>query len=317
MQRMLGTEVYHDPHGRVPLPIPPYPTSHRANGANAKAASPMTKVSKVFRHQREPRHAPFVYDQNKPLSPARIVHDQKECLLLTRLPLEIREQIWAYCLALGEPIHMRDRTCRPVAELCPYPNDFSQLEICYHTGFASDFLSLSLLGTCYRIYAEATPILYSRNTFNVESVQNLLEMPSRFVPQTFNLISSLFLQRYVVPGCDDSRSGPKLMIREYERERAWPQMWKLLARMENLKQLHVVWNICFRLQGDWVRDQEKLFKNVKQMTKPKEVWLSLSWDPRERMRRENHDRDPEWYITIGYEEICKLADRPVDLLKVA
>lgn len=111
------------------------------------------------------------------------------CTLLTRLPLELRLQIYTYVLG-NQTIHIATKStptdpphyCHFTHILCPEPFDKTRLMPCYDLGHYEVIArqpvppkptysrnTLGLVKTCRQIYTEAMPLLYSTNTFDIEA----------------------------------------------------------------------------------------------------------------------------------------------------
>ncbi|KAF7871776.1 hypothetical protein EAF04_003883 [Stromatinia cepivora] len=196
-----------------------------------------------------------------PLSPApylqhrkHTTYSQDQCLLLTKLPVELRKSIWELCLG-GRRLHFTiahyrgEKQSRLVHIVChekpnhqgcfshwlplelPFNDDGNM--IAAHPWQNSKFLSLVL--TCRRIYSEAIDCLYANNTFDL-SVYCIRILPSLLLPQRLNAIRSLHLKWETVDGPPAPPSS-KGFWEPFWGD--WVNTWKILAGIKSLSALHV------------------------------------------------------------------------------
>ncbi|KAL9023860.1 MAG: hypothetical protein Q9196_006925 [Gyalolechia fulgens] len=186
---------------------------------------------------------PLPEPRARSLSLYRFSEPNSPCHFLTRLPREIREEIYSYVVA-GNLVHVARkgkqlahvrcysswpsdplRRCRPAAaRTC---HDKASMLASTANG------NLALLQTCRQIYAEAVHIMYARNTFDFDH-QNLFLFFSRSIlPQRLARIRSLELHLEVA---SIEMSFPWIG----PAPNSWKLMWTTIAEgMPALKHLRV------------------------------------------------------------------------------
>ncbi|EPE24244.1 hypothetical protein GLAREA_08095 [Glarea lozoyensis ATCC 20868] len=126
--------------------------------------------------------------------------------VLWKLPLEIRQQIYAECVS-GYNIRVTLNTIDDVSgfnrkesrrfmqhtrcKLFPVSTCLSCFSIQKRNRGLDEWgvgSLLSLLKVCRRIYVEAIPILYSQNTFTFERTETILQLSMSILPQRMELI---------------------------------------------------------------------------------------------------------------------------------
>ncbi|PLB46618.1 hypothetical protein P170DRAFT_218050 [Aspergillus steynii IBT 23096] len=165
----------------------------------------------------------------KPRMP--LINDQQQCMLVSRLPRELRDMIWEEVLG-GMTIHLVRTRTKIKAILCELNHDqqrpickhpcWGQSEeevkikpICYqskvgglYTGPLQEFPVtcpnlLPLVCTCRRIYAETISILYTHNTFQINHLSTLIQLSSTPV---LSRIRRLSLYHYFPVDFDPTRT---------------------------------------------------------------------------------------------------------------
>ncbi|MCJ1470033.1 hypothetical protein MMC07_008678 [Pseudocyphellaria aurata] len=124
---------------------------------------------------------------------------QLDCALLSRLPLELRLEIYGYVFG-GPVVHLiqiprriahtrcrlpttcASRKCRPATRIPLHP----QLRTIATANVA-------LLKTCRRVYTEAAHVLYAANTFDVNHLNTFLSFCHTILPSRLAAITSLHL----------------------------------------------------------------------------------------------------------------------------
>lgn len=161
------------------------------------------------------------------------------CLLLNKLPLEIRLQIYEYvlggnlihliqiprriahvrCRASRVPDHLRE--CRPASRIPNHP---------WLRSVSS--ANLAFLKTCRQIYMEAISILYTTNTFDINQLSTFLFFSKSILSDRLRCITSLHLRWNL--GSNFVHYGPKKNYQD------WNSFWELLAtQMPGLRHLRI------------------------------------------------------------------------------
>ncbi|APA09142.1 hypothetical protein sscle_04g039120 [Sclerotinia sclerotiorum 1980 UF-70] len=218
-------------------------------------------------------------------------HTQDQCLLLTKLPAELRKSIWELCLGgrrfrfslLGGPGESTQLVCHEEpnqqgSSLHPLPSELPSNDnrniTAAHPGQNRKVFPLVL--TCRRIYSEAIDCLYSRNNFNISACY-LGGLPSLLLPQRFNAIRSMTIDWGFPYG-----SPIPLGLEGFSHQTwgFWVKSWKILASMKGLSVLDV------KLSGDvffnsyqWTRlgEEEKalVLQPIREVTRPEKFRLLL------------------------------------------
>ncbi|KAI9877250.1 MAG: hypothetical protein M1830_004431 [Pleopsidium flavum] len=188
------------------------------------------------------------------------------CVLLDRLPPEIRLEIYTYVVG-GNLLHLVQgqerishvrcrassatdflRTCRPAAA-----NTARRII----PGSTSNG-NLALMRTCRQVYIEAMDVLYSTNIFDLDDPRTLLYLSQSIRPQRLASITKLHV--YCPIGSPPRHGrGKRYPIKErpYD-ERTWEQFWHVIAtRMPRLLDLKVRFGLRFgipelRMDDVWV-----------------------------------------------------------------
>lgn len=184
--------------------------------------------------------------------------------LFDRLPFEIRHLIYVYVLG-GDLLHLTQTSASN--EMGHHAYQLSQP--CFHhyhtAGRPSPKYLLCLLKTCRQIYIEASPVIYSTNTFGIFGAHNLpefCEFSRKIRKDCLDSITSI----YINCQADDYVSST-VRVRSSPIERRgnvflqdWKQTWEILAtQMPGLRDLKVrLIRTCFpqlklALEEDWVK----------------------------------------------------------------
>ncbi|KAL8992620.1 MAG: hypothetical protein Q9188_007546 [Gyalolechia gomerana] len=165
------------------------------------------------------------------------------CHLLTRLPLEVRQEIYSYVVA-GNLVHVARKGKRLAHVRCysSWPSDLlrrcrpAAARTCHNK--ASLLAStangnVALLQTCRQIYAEAVNIMYARNTFDFDHQDLFLFFSRSVLPQRLAQIRSLELHLQVA---SIKTSFPWIE----SAPNSWKLMWTTIAEdMPALKHLRL------------------------------------------------------------------------------
>lgn len=177
------------------------------------------------------------------LSSLSIEKPQSQCGLLTRLPPEIRQEI--YVLVVGGNLTHVVRKDQKLAHVrCKLECETDFFRRCRraaagtcHDGApmlaSTSNGNLALLRTCRQIYIEAVELMYSCNTFDFDHQDLFLFFSRSILPQRLAAIRSLNLNleiSYIEQPFLWAESAPK----------GWTLMWDVIARdMPGLKHLRV------------------------------------------------------------------------------
>ncbi|KAF4630280.1 hypothetical protein G7Y89_g7855 [Cudoniella acicularis] len=132
-------------------------------------------------------------------SPSKITNNQDDCLLLTKLPLEIRQQIYREAIG-GYVFHIYfvDAYRRMANTRCKH----SDPKICGKKECRSLFKQkgardpwgasdlMALLKSCRIIYSEAIEILYKSNVFEFNNIEDVLRLSMTILPERMKLITA-------------------------------------------------------------------------------------------------------------------------------
>ncbi|KAL8752764.1 MAG: hypothetical protein Q9184_005631 [Pyrenodesmia sp. 2 TL-2023] len=187
------------------------------------------------------------------------VSEPQESPLLSRLPLEIRLQIWQEVIG-SELLHMV--STRPCPQkntlkcfLCrayyqnstaptsatpsrvdTYPRcQGSQQEPCFFAGPASTpYDAYSLLLSCRQIHNEASGLLYTTNTFNIDNLEVLQSMINKIGPRLSNILAvHVSVAMWKIHCVEINR----LSDAAFEE---WKRFWQLMAeKMTGLRHLRL------------------------------------------------------------------------------
>ena len=123
-----------------------------------------------------------------------------DCALLSRLPIELRLEIYTYVLG-GNLLHIFQVPRRLAHKCCHGTPSKGYFRSCCPTtqrnnvrkGYGGPFSSanIALLQTCRQIYLEAINVLYTTNIFDIDHLQTLIYLSRSIPPQHFATISKL------------------------------------------------------------------------------------------------------------------------------
>lgn len=167
---------------------------------------------------------------------------QLNCDLLSRLPLELREEIYGYVLG-GTVIHLVQIPRRIVHSRCrlPHPSDGlrscrpaiqTPLDPCLGSVASAN---VALLKTCRQIYCEASKILYAVNTFDVNRLSTFISFTETIIPARLAAITRLHVSWEI-----GSRHSPSTHTYLELGFHGWVRCWHIIAaQMPGLQHLKV------------------------------------------------------------------------------
>ena len=171
---------------------------------------------------------------------------QQQSRLLTKLPLEIRQQIYSHAVAY-RVIHitlLQSRLghvtcCEPFGGPVPHdcwhrpPHSPQWDHDQRHKSHCDDRDGLSnLLKTCRQIYCEAIDIFYASNTFIIHRFRTLYLLAGTVLPHRLRCIRSF----HMVWSSDSRRPTQNS---ERRRQREWERAWSILSSLTELRYLQV------------------------------------------------------------------------------
>ncbi|KAL8918896.1 MAG: hypothetical protein Q9208_007077 [Pyrenodesmia sp. 3 TL-2023] len=199
------------------------------------------------------------WSDSAPLTAVTAASEPQESHLLSRLPLEIRLQIWQEIIG-SELLHMViTRSCpeknslkcfpcrayyqnsTPPTNVTPsrvdaYPRcQGSQQEPCFFTGPAiTPYDACSLLLSCRQIHNEAVGMLYTTNTFNIDNLEILQSMIAVLGPRLTSIVAVHVSTAMWKIHCVEVN---RLSDAAFED---WKTFWQLMAeKMTGLQQLRL------------------------------------------------------------------------------
>ncbi|KAF2262995.1 hypothetical protein CC78DRAFT_618085, partial [Lojkania enalia] len=207
---------------------------------------------------------------------------QSESLLMSRLPLELRQMIYEVVLG-GRTVHISLFEDYPIYHLVGRK---CSMQVCYHVvGRKMEetnlCFSIALLATCRQIYTEAINILYTANAFSFLGKQDcgmaLAFLDHYLSPQRLDQLRvvNMHWDRITYPLVRNHTRNPVM-------RRNWDSSWKTLARMKGLQKLFV--RVDMEIKPDsfyqqWDEWDRKLFECVKLVVRPTVFVITLP-DPR-------------------------------------
>ncbi|PIA89318.1 hypothetical protein CB0940_07162 [Cercospora beticola] len=184
----------------------------------------------------------------------RRTEKQADSLFLTKLPSEIRNQIYELCFEhqkmLVVPVKRQSHT-----KLASFPAQDK------HNHHPDDLVACDhLLGlplTCKQIYAETIDMLYSRTTFCFMQPEQIVPFHKQLLPQRWNAITSIEF---------DSDLYHRLRKLDMDlpahsfvhRSEAWLEFWSLVNTMESLERVVITrTKLGFRFENLAAMEQVK------------------------------------------------------------
>ncbi|KAL8921652.1 MAG: hypothetical protein Q9172_003900 [Xanthocarpia lactea] len=142
--------------------------------------------------------------------------------MLSRLPLEIRQQIYGYVLGAEEHYQLGGSSG------FNHPLCSTQCTIAYHPNFQR----AALLRTCSQVYAEAVDLLYQKSTFIIKSPDGLSAFAATVAPRQLDQIHHIRIE------INGERSDDVPLF-AYDDMRYWKRFWKTVANISHLRTLRV------------------------------------------------------------------------------
>ncbi|KAI4122487.1 MAG: hypothetical protein LQ341_007299 [Variospora aurantia] len=196
---------------------------------------------------------------------------QTQSAFLTRLPLEVRQDIYTYVLG-SNLTHIVCKQGRLAHVRCKHTQEMDHQRLCRTAaiGTCHDETSMlastsngniALLGSCSQIYNEATDLLYSSNTFDFDHQDLFLFFARSILPSRLASIRCLHLNLKV-------SSIKQPFIWADNAPNGWSLMWEIIGRdMPGLKHLRVRlvgWTGApFPTMEDWWMESMLQVKNLK------------------------------------------------------
>lgn len=225
----------------------------------------------------------------------QLTNVQNQSSFFTKLPLEIRLQIYQYMLGNGGPIHILRKHRKLAHRLCRAygtnpPKTCVEAECWgarYTTGRMVQNLGIPLwrevgdvadrglldpVLTCRRLYSESISILYSHNTFDFDQRESLYSLSITILPDRFNMIRSIQLHHLTNPA---NLNLPDVWV-------LWEQIWRIIADMQGLRELRISFAARnFGRLADMREDglEQKVLAPLRAVTKPKIFTVEVPWRP--------------------------------------
>ncbi len=163
--------------------------------------------------------------------------DKPPCSFLTKLPLEIRLQIYEYVLG-GNLLHLVHIPRRIAHIRCRHPEPSDPLRKCrpasrtplnpWLRGVST--ANLALLKTCRQIYCEGIEVLYASNAFDVNDLNTFVSFARSIMPKRLASIKTLHLSWDLTSNV--WRYG------HADSHQLWKHFWRIVAeQMHGLREL--------------------------------------------------------------------------------
>ncbi|KAL2202649.1 hypothetical protein CC79DRAFT_1164578 [Sarocladium strictum] len=219
----------------------------------------------------------FIFGPPEPIATSERDDPQKSASLLSRLPFEIREQIWSDYLhtSTTKLVHIKaygksGRDC--IAKECQSFHPNAHLNC--HWSKDARHNRLNLLLTCRRIYFECAPLLYRTTLFDFDTLYTASNLRKRIPACHFANISKVnvnvcaLARDFYKPADGSFNSGHKYQ---------WALLWETLAAMDNLRWLRfelLLYNYE-QTVDTWTAKLDRLLMPVKLVTRPAHFELIL------------------------------------------
>ncbi|KAH8693737.1 hypothetical protein BGW36DRAFT_383603 [Talaromyces proteolyticus] len=174
---------------------------------------------------------------------------QSQCLLLNKLPSELRLMIWEMVLG-GRRLHVIQRSQKRLGYVvCPQrdpcgicrgilPQPIKNAERC------SNMNLLSLPAACKQIYRESIYLLYSSNTFEFSNTWSLTYLRPTIPADQWNEIRSVDL-KWAFPGHWLPSKDSVKSVYVWAGRQQWVETCKAILLMKNLE------DFTLHLTGNW------------------------------------------------------------------
>ncbi|KAI4101774.1 MAG: hypothetical protein LQ345_007399 [Seirophora villosa] len=211
---------------------------------------------------------------------------QAQSAFLTRLPLEVRQEIYAYVIG-GSLAHIVRKGRKLAHVRCKHSQGEDLLRWCRTAaiGTCHDNASMlastsngniALLRSCSQIYNEAIGLLYASNTFDFDHQDLFLFFSRSILPPRLAAIRRLHLN------LDLRMCIKRSFIWADAAPHGWSLMWDVIGRdMPGLKHLILrlsVWTNGLRMEDRWVESMLQL-RNLKtfemSLDVPTSPWFEL------------------------------------------
>ncbi|KAL8782303.1 MAG: hypothetical protein Q9213_005497 [Squamulea squamosa] len=168
---------------------------------------------------------------------------QRESLLLSRLPLELRQEIYTYVIG-GSLVHVLRKGKHLAHVRCKRQTETDFERYCRphasytcHSGMSTLGSTangnIALLRTCRQVYVEAVEIMYAQNTFEFDHQDLFLLFSWNTLPQRLETIRHLHLN------CREDSFSSSFFKVEFGSS-SWIMMWQHIKEdMPGLKHLRV------------------------------------------------------------------------------
>ncbi|KAF2810086.1 uncharacterized protein BDZ99DRAFT_476301 [Mytilinidion resinicola] len=210
---------------------------------------------------------------------------QSSSLLLQRLPLELRQEIWRLVLGGSTIYFCHADGSKFSGHVCDGPGHACFFGGSVRTSGANRAKRLPLLLTCRQIYTEGIDLLYANTTFNIDEgpffQDTLAELPQLLLPQRLACIRSLNLRRSIQTVRHDVTKTVGFPTSR------WETLWEIIASMRQLQHLSVDffeddflhgWGDTAILESEHAPLEELIIAPIEEMpVLLKSFYLSVPW----------------------------------------
>ncbi|KAL2206961.1 hypothetical protein CC79DRAFT_1335192 [Sarocladium strictum] len=226
----------------------------------------------------------YIWGPPRQIVPSDRDDPQEASVLLTRVPVEIRIQIWDHCFysRADRKVHIVDGTG---AFDCIAPDEIGDAAS-YHATVCERQPPKNMCGAllllCRRLYFECLPLLYSKTLFDFYCYRNYIRSFANKVP-SYNL-AHIARVRVAIPLPSWTPKDVNRYGKERPESRKWSNLWKSLAALQGLRWLRVEMVIPhqYPFVEDWIGDLDLVLDPVKMVTRPEHFELLIPFDVGER-----------------------------------
>ncbi|KAE8551742.1 hypothetical protein EYB25_005632 [Talaromyces marneffei] len=175
---------------------------------------------------------------------------QPECLLLNKLPPELRLVIWEMVLG-GLRLHIIQRSKRrlgcvicPQEDTCDICRGVLQQPVKSTETCCSNVNLISLLVSCKQIYRESIHLLYSSNTFEFSNTWSLAYLRPTIPPNQWTAIRKVDL-KWAFPGHWLPSKDSVKSVYVWAGRQQWIETCKAILLLKNLEEF------TLHLTGNW------------------------------------------------------------------